>query len=83
MSLTPQQLTNELAILAQTIGPLLPPNASLAVALAQIAMHAVTIAQNEGRDVTPAELEALFAADDAAKADDILAQQEASAKAAP
>jgi hypothetical protein len=83
MSTTPNQIVAELAVLAQTLGPLLPPNARLAVTLALTAMHAVQAAQDRGRDVTSSELDALFAADDQAKADDLLAQQAAALNSSP
>ena len=79
MILTQAQLSKIETIesIATALLPLAPPGINLAVTLALNAMHAVKNAQNAGKDVTPAQLEALFAADDQAKADDLLAQQEA------
>ena len=80
MTMTAQQIAAQIQVFAGAATPFLPPNAQLAVTLANAAMQAVHNAQNGGQDVTPEQLEALFAADDQAKADDLLAQQQALAK---
>lgn len=76
MSMTPQQIAAEISVFAQAVTPFLPPGIQLAVTLAINAMKAVQAAQNSGADVTPEQLEALFAADDQAKADNLQAEQE-------
>lgn len=59
---------------AQALAPELGPNAMLATTLAGIGLKLVQQAQAAGQDVTDADIDAALAADDAAKADDLLAQ---------
>ncbi len=80
MSMTPAQIVAQIDVFATSVTPFLPPGVALAITLAKNALHAVQTAQNAGQDVSDAQLQALFAADDKAKADDLLAQQEALAK---
>lgn len=82
MSMTVAQILAQLKIIATSATPFLPPGISLGVTLAMNALTAVQNAQNGGADVTKEQLAALFAADDQAKADGLLAEQEESAKAA-
>ena len=81
MSMTPSQIAAQIQIFASSAVPFLQPKAQLAVTLATNAMNAIQIAQNGGADVTDAQLDALFAADDQAKADDLKAQLEVMSKA--
>jgi hypothetical protein len=77
--MTPRQLAQIETIksIVTSLLPLAPPGVQLALGLATNALNAVQKAQNQGKDVTREQLAALFAADDAAKADDQLAQEQA------
>jgi hypothetical protein len=81
--MTSAQVVSNLKVLAQTLLPLAPPGVSLAITLALNAMTAVQAAQNQGKDVTREQLDALFAADDLAKQDDLLAQSQVALNSSP
>lgn len=59
---------------AQALAPAFGPNAIAAVSLAGMLLNAATAAANGGTDITPDQLAAIFAADDAAKVADLAAQ---------
>lgn len=61
-------------LVADAAAPLLPPNMQLALAIAKAAIMAIERAQNNGRDVTEAELDALFEEDEKARQADLAAQ---------
>lgn len=82
MSMTPAQIIAQIEVAASTALPYAPPGIQLAYTLAINALHAVQKARNNGADVTQADLDAIWAANDQAKADDLKAQQEALARAA-
>lgn len=69
----------DLVLIAETalpgVVPLLPANAQLAAGVALTLLQAAQKAGESGNDITDAELEALFAADDAAKQADVDARQ--------
>jgi hypothetical protein len=61
----------------QPFAPAFGPNGLAAVAIATALTNALSAAAASGTDLTDADFSAALAADDAAKADDLLAQQEA------
>ena len=69
--MTLNQILEGLNNLASAASPFLPPNARLAVTLAQSALAAVERAQQAGQaDISDADLDALFVEYEHAKADD-------------
>lgn len=68
---------------ATAVAPALGPNAVLAVGAANILMAAIQAAIGTGADITDAQLAALFADDDMAKAQDAAAQAAVLASQAP
>lgn len=79
---TLSQIEQTATTMAAAAAPFLPPRIQLALALATAAMNAVNAAMTNGTDISDAQLSELFAADDKAAADDLLARQAMTAAAA-
>lgn len=75
--MTPGSAASILGALVQGAGPLLAPQYAGAIGLATLALSAIHVATESNTGITPEQLAALFAADDAALAADQAAHPKA------
>lgn len=72
---TTQTIVQDTKLIVDVALPFLPPNVQLALAIVKGAIAAIEAANNGGRDVSDAELDALFAEDERARLADELARR--------